>query len=346
MNPSICIAGKNKFIPKNILLQWHLTEHCNLKCLHCYQENYTQKDLSYNKLLFIFNQFLDFIKHQRKNKHIPVHITLTGGEPLIRPDFFDFLEHLHQYEKIFSLSILTNGTLIDIESAKKLKRLSVKWIQISIEGNEKTHDCIRGKGNFRQTIKGAKAVKKAGIPLFISFTVHKNNYKDFPEVARIARQLKADRLWSDRLIPTGQAEKLNILSTAETKDFFQLMKNQKKNTFFHRTTQIEMHRAIQFLCNPESTPYNCKAGSSLITIDTNGNLLACRRMPIVVGNVFNQSILKIYEQSSLLNALRNSRNIPEKCRKCQYAYQCMGGLKCLSYQVYGDMFEKDPNCWL
>jgi radical SAM protein with 4Fe4S-binding SPASM domain len=106
-----------------------------------------------------------------------------------------------------------------------------------------------------------------------------------------------------------------------------------------------MHRALQFLVGG-GKPYHCTAGDSLITIQANGDLLPCRRMPVIVGNVLDKSIKELYYSSDFLKKLRNTENINASCKACIYSNLCRGGLRCLSFASTKDPFSKDPGCWL
>ena len=98
-------------------LQWHLSENCNLKCLHCYQENHKPICLNYKKLEKIYNDYKELLKVLDKRGHI----NITGGEPLCNPYLFKILDLIKKDSNLISFSILTNGTLINEEIAKKLK---------------------------------------------------------------------------------------------------------------------------------------------------------------------------------------------------------------------------------
>lgn len=104
----------NRFV-----LQWHLSENCNLKCLHCYQENHKPIQLKYEQLVKIYDQFKELLK----KKKMKGHINITGGEPLCNPHLFKILDLIKQDEDLISFSILTNGTLITEKIAKKNKKL-------------------------------------------------------------------------------------------------------------------------------------------------------------------------------------------------------------------------------
>ena len=88
------------------VLQWHILHRCNLRCTHCYQEDYSA-ELSRDELEKLFFQYLDFCL---KNK-FHGHINFTGGEPLLSPDLFYLMEMCEEHG--ISYGLLTNGTLID-----------------------------------------------------------------------------------------------------------------------------------------------------------------------------------------------------------------------------------------
>ena len=106
-----------------------------------------------------------------------------------------------------------------------------------------------------------------------------------------------------------------------------------------------MHRALQFLIGG-GRPYHCTAGDTLITVQPNGDLYPCRRMPIRVGNIMEIPLIKLYYESDLFRALRDKTRISNGCKNCFYSKLCRGGLKCLSYAITGDPFKPDPGCWI
>ncbi len=149
---------------KRFIMQWHLSETCNLKCLHCYQENHIP--LPYEKLEMIYEQY----KRLLKKLNMKGHINITGGEPLCNPYLFKILDLMKEDEEDISFSILTNGTLITDEIAKKIKSYNPYYVQVSLEGGKKVNDFIRGKGTYRKIAKGIHYLKKNGIYTSISFT--------------------------------------------------------------------------------------------------------------------------------------------------------------------------------
>lgn len=342
--PSRIIESIKKFI-----LQWHVTDLCNLSCKHCYQDG-AESNPSLSELLDVLRQFYDLLAFLRNVSGTAIrgHINLTGGEPFLNSSFMDLLNIISSKSRL-SYAILTNGTLIDFGTAIRLKKLKPAYVQVSIEGTRETHDQIRGEGSFEKASSGIASLVSAGVPVYVSFTAHRNNYREFQDVVRYGRKLGASLVWADRLIPCGNASSLTneMLTPDETRSFFEIMESsrKKKLPFFAGEKKVAMHRALQFLVGG-GEPYHCNAGNTLITILPNGDVLPCRRMPVVVGNVGNKKLTEIYQKNPFLRSLRDEDKISRGCEQCFYQKFCRGGLKCLSYAVKGDPFHADPGCWI
>lgn len=335
------------YIPESLTMQWHITDRCNNRCKHCYQDSFAQTDLGFDKLLIILEQYKGLLKLWRKDykKAVKSRITVTGGEPFMREDFFRLLSIFNKNMDIFSFSVLTNGSFLDKEVVKRLKKTNPDYVQLSIEGGEKTHDHIRGKGDYKRTVSAIKNLTQARIKTILSFTAHSDNYREFRHVAALGKKLKVFRVWSDRLIPNEGAHQ--TLSPKQTKAFFQIMGGEKRKAekSFRSKTKISMFRALQFLMGGDR-PYRCTAGDSLITVLSNGDLVPCRRMPVKTGNLFDESLTNLYYESILFRKLRSTDTIGENCKSCFYKKICRGGLRCLAYSIKGDPFATDPGCWL
>jgi len=354
MRPNPCSVSTletNSYRPDQLLLQWHITERCDLRCVHCYQETYAGDELGFRELLVILKQFKELLSIwncQTRETPIRAHITITGGEPFVRRDFFDLLEVFYAHRENFSFAILSNGTHIDAEIAYRLQALGVSFVQVSVEGTQSTHDQIRGMGNYKRTIAAIKHLVRADVRTLISFTAHHANFREFSDVAKLGRRLGVDRVWADRFIPqggNGSTFPTQALTSDETRELFQIMEKARTNAeraWFNRT-EIAMHRSLQFLVGG-GRPYHCTAGDSLITVMPNGDLYPCRRMPIRVGNLLEKPLHQLY-YCDLFERLRNPDCLDDDCRNCFYAKLCRGGLKCLSYAVTGDPFHADPGCW-
>ncbi|MBP2628040.1 MAG: heme d1 biosynthesis protein [Firmicutes bacterium] len=339
-----CRDGQRKF-----LLQWHITYRCNCRCTHCYQENHIQNaEPDREMLTVIIEQFKALLCNvDQGNGAIRGQITITGGEPFIREDFFDLLTLLASNRQYFDFAILTNGTLINRDIARRLKDLQPLFVQVSMEGVENTHNKIRGVGNYQQTVEAIQQLVQAGVRTFISFTAHRENFREFAHVAEVGRKLKVDKIWADRHIPMGQGVilKKEMLTREETREFFTIMNNIQKQ-FSRRwftKTKVSLERGLQFLVGG-GRPYHCAAGNNLIAVMPNGDVYPCRRMPIKVGNLVETSLQDIYYASPVLLELRDPP-VSVGCEECMYGQICGGGLACLTYATYGRNFIADPGCW-
>ena len=322
------------------ILQWHLSELCNLKCLHCYQEKHKPVQLSYSQLFSILEQYRELL-----NKlNVKGHINLTGGEPLCSPHFYKILDEFKKDEKLYSFSILTNGTLITDDIAKKISKYNPEYVQVSLEGGKKTNDYIRGNGVYKKVSQAVKYLKKYNIYVSLSFTATKLNYKEFPKVVKFAEKCGVDNIWSDRFIPLNSDADINLqMDKYETNEYLNIMEKERiKLKLKNSKTNIAMYRALQFQMTNDY-PYACTAGKSLLTVMENGDLVPCRRLPIVVGNLQKENMYELYNNSNILTELRNE-NVPDDCKKCEHSKLCAGGLKCLTYALYNDFNHKDVGC--
>jgi radical SAM protein with 4Fe4S-binding SPASM domain len=325
---------------KKFVLQWHLSEICNLKCKHCYQEKHKPIQLKYDDLLNILNQYRELLK----KLDMKGHINLTGGEPLCCPFFFKILDEFKKDKDLYSFSILTNGTLISEEIAKRISEYGPEYVQVSLEGGKKINDYVRGEGVYKKVAKAIKYLKKYNIFVSISFTATKLNYREFPKVVKYAEKYKVDNVWSDRFIPLGtEYDKDFLMNFDETQEYLSIMENERQKLKQQKSkTNIAMYRALQFQMTNDF-PYRCTAGSTLLTVMENGDLVPCRRMPIVVGNLKEENMYNLYQKNKILKQLQKEI-IPDDCKKCENSELCQGGLKCLTYALFKDLNHKDIGC--
>lgn len=342
-------SGETRFRPDYLVLQWHVTERCNFRCAHCYQETYAGEELPFDGLTRILDQFLNLVSEieEGNGKRLRAHINVTGGEPFVRSDFFDLLERFRRHRDAFRFGILTNGSLIDSRAARRLKELSPQYVQVSIDGVEDTNDRIRVKNAYGLAVSAVRNLVGEGIPTQISFTAQRLNLGEFPAVSRLARDLKVRQIWADRLIPCGQGAAFagQMFSPEETRAFFESMyqaRVEAQNSAGN--TVISLRRALQFLVGG-GAPYRCAAGGNLVAVQPNGDVYPCRRMPIRVGNLTENTLSDLYFGNDLFRRLRSPGSVPRECGDCRYAARCGGGLRCLSYAKDGDPFSPDPGCW-
>lgn len=333
---------------QNFCLQLHITGRCNQKCKHCYHDDYENELLDYNDIVRIITQFKMLIeKYKIENdvKKVYRHINITGGEPFVRNDIWKIIEFLDN-DKYFTYGILTNGSLIDDVVSKRLASLHVSNVQVSIDGTEENHDYIRGIGNYKQTFNAIDCLRRNGIATSVSFTANRLNYKDFPKIAKDCVDHDVSRIWSDRLVPIGNGKKIKdmCLKPNELMEYISIMKDVKN--YYEKMvcvkTEISMRRSLQFLANKKDI-YSCKAGNKHLTVDEKGNILPCRRMPIICGNVKEDNLCDVYFNNEMMRRVRN-KTIPKECEKCRFKLACCGGARCISYAMCNDFNVADPFC--
>lgn len=277
---------------------------------------------------------LDKYEHYLQLYGYEGQINLTGGEPLLHPDFFTVSNNI--VSKGIRLGILTNGTLINDDIATKIAKLNPVFVQISLDGTAEIHDRIRGDGQFEKALKGIDALKNHGVKVLVSFTAMKENYLSFHELAKICKEHFVDKLWWDRVVTDDNTIYLT------TKEFETLSKQADKLKAKYKF--ISNNRALQGL--PSNTcSYTCSAGKRLLIILANGDMMPCRRLPFTIGNIFDEREL---EELIRINPIMNNLSlpiIPHECSSCKFAPSCRGGAKCVTYAQTGKLGIRDVNCY-
>ena len=321
-------------------LQWHITHRCNLRCQHCYQEEY-ESFAEYRALLEVLDKYCRFLeRHGHEGQ-----INLTGGEPLTSRNFFPLCREIAA--RGIPFSILTNGTLIDDRTALRIAALSPLFVQVSIDGTEHTHDRIRGRGTYEMAFRGIDALRRFGVPVLVAFTAQKGNRHQLAEVAEECIRHDVNLLWWDRVVTeNGESRKKLALTTPQ----FQRLVRQSGR--LHRRyrrpdgkSPVGCGRSLQFLACPENPGYVCSAGKSLVAITADGSVMPCRRLPHVIGNIRDGELDEILGASPLIREI-NAAPVPEECAGCRHLEKCGGGSRCVTFGQTGELFAGDVNCRL
>jgi radical SAM protein with 4Fe4S-binding SPASM domain len=156
-------------------LEFQITTRCNLRCKHCYIGSQEEAELPVEK---IGRVLVDFEKMQG------LRVLITGGEPLLHRNFTEINELLPRYA--FRKILFTNGILLSRESVKSL---AVDEIQVSIDGLERGHDALRGKGTFKRALKTVESIRGTGLCVSISTMIHSQNLDDFDGMEKLFRAL-------------------------------------------------------------------------------------------------------------------------------------------------------------
>ena len=183
--------------PPPRLVFWETTAGCNLACIHCRRitvaDQLMPQDLSTDEAFRLIDEIAAFAS--------PIFV-LSGGEPLYRPDIFDIARYASDAGLIVALA--TNGTLVDLDVARRIRESGVQRVSISFDGADApTHDIFRGKGAFDRALEGARHLAQVGVPFQINTTVAKHNSHQMPETLALAHDIGARALHLFLLVPVG-----------------------------------------------------------------------------------------------------------------------------------------------
>jgi radical SAM protein with 4Fe4S-binding SPASM domain len=156
-------------IPSLRYLEFQITDRCNLRCRHCYIGDGLHQDLPLEKIFKVFKEFEEIQG---------LRLLLSGGESLLHPHFWEINEILRKYP--FRSILLSNGTLITKETAKKLR---VHEVQVSLDGMMEGHESIRGEGTFEKTLQAIDHLQEVDIRVSVATMIHRKNLKEFDQLA-------------------------------------------------------------------------------------------------------------------------------------------------------------------
>jgi len=324
--------------------QWHFLNSCNLRCTHCYQEDYSQEHLPLETLLSIANHMNDCMRKWNKKGRI----SLTGGEPFLKNNLlFPLLDSFEAAENFNWIGILSNGTLINSKVAERLSKYKkIAEVQISIDGASKeSHESIRGLNTFDAAMDSLQVLKQNGIFTSIMFTLHKKNADEVIKVLNLAEQIGIDAITIERITPIGRTDINKYYLTKEKlKTVYESIYIEKNQIEKRSNLKVRVSRPLWNLLDTNIGGF-CPAGLSSLSILPDGTVLPCRRLEIPIGNIVTDRLYKIWYTSDILWRLRNKSNLLGKCHDCKKLYAC-GGCRAIAYAISNDYMAEDPQCWL
>lgn len=199
-----------------IAVVWNFTYKCNLKCLHCYQDSFPvfeekthPTELSTTEALRV----VDIIAKSGCGS-----LSFSGGEPLVRDDFYEVAKRTSQHKLLCTLS--TNGTMIDLSVAKDIAAAGVTGVSISLDSYSSSfHDELRGvKGAHSKAIRGVEACSEIDQfkELIIAVTLTNRNIKEIPALIGLASELGVTRVYVSRILPVGRGNALSHMNVKLT----------------------------------------------------------------------------------------------------------------------------------
>ncbi len=255
------LVQKNKNSKGLIYATVELTNACNFRCKHCYLGS--KKDFKYIDKKEILN-LMDQLKELGC-----VSIILTGGEPLMHPDFKEI--YAYAKKKGFLITLFTNASLIKEDIIELLKKYKPAMVEISLYGtSEETYkDLTKKKVNFKKIKENIKKIVKNNIRVRLKTVLLKQTYNQIDEMHKIANELGCDFRWDYYVINSLTDDNEVIKSTMlnEEEIISKILKDKPKYDLFKSTLETAFEKNDRL--------FKCEAGKNSIYIDSSLLLSIC-----------------------------------------------------------------------
>lgn len=323
---------KNK--PQLSSFQIELTSKCNERCVHCYIPHEL-------KLTNIDPQLYTRVLQELKEMKT-LNITLSGGEPMMHPQFKTFLRQAKEYD--FSVNVLSNLTLLDDEIIEIMKSSRLSSVQVSLYSmNPQVHDEItQMRGSFEKTKNAILRLIENDIPLQISCPTMKQNKDDYGDVLRWAHEHKVRAVTDYIMMARYDHSADNLDNRLELKEVGTIIHDILKDDVDYQAEILkpDFYERMETLSDPEGLV--CGVAVSSACMVANGNVYPCAGwQDYICGNLQNNSLQEIWYNSEKMNFLRKVRNkdFPE-CQSCaDKAFCAMCMVRNANENPQGDPFK-------
>jgi radical SAM protein with 4Fe4S-binding SPASM domain len=335
------------------ILQFHWTDSCDLACRHCYIESTKKEELPTSEVKKVIDDFALMISPF----DMVGRVDFTGGDPLMRRDLLEIVHHAAK-EKGLDVHILGNPHRLDRSMAIDLRKVGVSTYQQSLDGPPSLHDNLRGQpGLYNNVMRAISEILGVGMRATIQSTLSRLNLDSLLEVMTDCARANVSVYNFSRIVPVGRGSQLanEVISAAEFHEFLlkaiahadKLKREGAKTTFGVKDCLYSLAYSELGRFKPDSNNRviydGCTVGISQLAVLPDGTVYACRRLPIPIGKVPEQKLWDIFMNSSLLNKLREPRNL-EYCGECYLVNHCRG-CRAVAYATTGNYLAKDPQCW-
>jgi mycofactocin radical SAM maturase len=319
-----------------ICLTWELTYACNLECVHCLSSSGRRdpRELTTAEAKAVIDELHDLQVF---------YVNVGGGEPLVRRDFFELLDHA--VGRGVGVKFSTNGYLLDAAKAKRLTETDYVDVQISLDGvDAATNDPIRGDGSYAAARRAMDHLAEAGFgPFKISIVVTRHNVAQLDAFEELAAWYGA-QLRVTRLRPSGRgADTWDDLhpTNAQQRDLYHWLLARPHvltgDSFFHLSALGEALPGLNL----------CGAGRVVCLIDPVGDVYAC---PFVLHPEFRAGSVRdeggfthVWRGSELFRSLREPQS-PGACASCGSYDACGGGCMAAKFFTGLPLEGPDPEC--
>jgi len=332
---------------------WEVTSACNLRCIHCHA---TSGKPSPDELTT--DEAKKFIDELAKIDEFRM-LVYTGGEPLMRPDLLELLEH----SKKAGLAnvIATNGTLINEDIAFRMKEAGVVGAAVSLDSSARDiHNKIRSNSQaFELAMEGIRAIKKAGILLQINVTAMEYNVETMDGLIELAESSGSGIMLLYQLVPVGRGSNIEeaTLDVAENERLLKFLAEKQKDIstiiepvagpqYWPYLMELRHKKNPVWLKLAEYMFHGCAAGRGFVYIKANGDVWPCPFVEVKAGNVKTESFESIWNHSEVfVNLRKREETLRGACGECQYRKIC-GGCRGRAMAYHGDYLEEDPSCFI
>ena len=345
---------------------WNITRNCNLKCVHCYNDSGVGKtfnDVTTEQAKTVLDDLAEF--------GVP-SVLFSGGEPLMRRDLFELMEHAGN--KGLRTVISTNGTLIKADTAQRIKDAGVCYVGISLDGIGEINDKFRGvSGAFSKAVEGIKNCQSAGLRIGLRLTLTRRNVEDLDALFDFFDENNIERACFYHLVPSGRGKSISNedLTHAQSREAVDIiLARTKEFREAQRTTDIltvdnhvdgvylymkllkeDSQRAdeVMKLLRWNGGGMN-SSGVGIGCIDFNGKVHANQFWGHYdLGDIHEKPFSRIWSNPDepLLKGLRDRRSyVKGRCRLCKFFDACGGSLRVRADLYFNDPWAPDPACYL
>ncbi len=307
----LAAAMAAKALKLNIPLsvQLDLTYRCNERCIHCYLDHDDHGEMTTAEIKDLLDQMAEAGVF---------YLTISGGEILMRRDFFEILEHAR--ERTFCVKLKTNGVLIREKEAARLRELGVESVQISIYSHRhEVHDAItKMPGSLRQSLDAVRFLRAQGLTVTLANVLMVQNAQDYQSVKALAAELDAKYTIDPTITPMMDGDRsilnLNVDQAALRAVFRDEALIENVEEFCAPPTGVD-EDALDML--------PCSAGHTACYVSPYGDVYPCVQFPLPTGNVRRTRFLDIWRDSPQFKEVRSItlRDMPS-CSACAHGATC------------------------
>ncbi len=305
-----------------------LTLRCNERCLHCGSscgdvESIELSFAQYQKILEDVRADFDIKKFQ---------LCITGGEPLLRKDFFDILGYANDLG--YNWGMTSNATLIDKEKAHLLRECGMKTISVSIDGLKESHDAFRQTpGGYDKAMKGIEALIEEGgfKAIQVTTVLNHSNMNELDALYDIFKDMDIDSWRVIGIEPMGRALQYpELLMTADDyKRLFDFIR-EKRMEDMPVTYGCSHFLGYKYEREVRDHYFICNAGIYTASILSNGDICGCldieRRPEMIQGNILKDNLKDVWENRFAFFR-KGLDEMSKECSSCSEKEFCAGGAR-------------------